>query len=106
MGSQVWIAIATAYGIALFWVGFYWGVKMTRALRETVRVEVPKVVTTEKLVEIEKPVFVQTPPTPKPANAGNGPALPIMRGRNVIADPNERQQLQHISELMSTEREA
>lgn len=103
----VWVAVGTAYGISLFWVGFYWGIRMTRTLRETVVHEVPKIVTTERVVEIEKPVLVQPNMTiNKPTNGGSGPALPVMRGHSVIADPTERAQLEHMQELMSTEPEA
>lgn len=100
-----WVLVGTAYGIALFWVGFFWGIKMTRTLREVVTHEVPQIITTEKVVEIEKPVLVHAPMS-KPVNGGNGPALPVMRGKSIIADPNERAQLEGIRDLMSIEPEA
>ncbi len=101
--------IEIAAGIALYLLGFWAGAMLTRATREIVEREVPRVVTTEKVVEVEKPVLVQVPVAPaRPPVSGNGGSLPIMGTgtRNIIADPNQREQLEHIQGLISTTPEA
>lgn len=102
----VWIALSIAAGITLWLAGFWAGSMLTRAMRETVTREVPKIITTEKVVEIEKPVIVQMPVN-KPVPAATGPSLPVMGStRHVIADPVERETMARIQQLTNGTPEA
>lgn len=94
-----WIALGIAAGIALWLAGFWAGSMLTRALREVIHRDVPQLITTEKIVEVEKPVIIQMPAVPQKA-AVTGPSLPVMGGnRHVIASPNEREQIERIQQL-------
>lgn len=50
-----------AAGITLFLLGFYTGIWVQRHSREVVEREVPKIITTEKVVEIKVPELIQIP---------------------------------------------
>lgn len=81
--------------IVLFLCGFYTGLYIARHSRE--------VITVEKVVE--KPAVIPmstTQPLPKqPAS------LPVMgKTRHIIADPTEREQMEHITTLFNNTPEA
>jgi hypothetical protein len=65
-------AAALAAGILLFLAGLYTGIWIQR--HSYTDREVAKLIPTEKIVEVEKPVIVQVPMPTKPA----GPNLAIM----------------------------
>jgi hypothetical protein len=104
-----WVVIGIAAGIALWLAGFWAGSMLTRSMREVITRDVPQIITTEKVVEIEKPVIVQMPATvqKQPPRATTGPSLPVMGAtRHVIADPAERQQMERIQQLTGNTPEA
>jgi hypothetical protein len=88
--------------IPLFLAGVYTGIWIQRHSWHDR--EVPKIVTTEKVVEVEKPVVVQVP---TPVKGGNGGALPIMGTdvRSLIADPNQRAEYEKVTQLLSQQPE-
>lgn len=66
-------AFAVVLGILLFIAGFYTGLWVQRHSTTTIERDVPQIITTEKVVEHEKPVVIQVP-MPAPPREG-GPVL-------------------------------
>lgn len=91
----LWSALAILAGCLLFLGGFYTGIWVWR--RSERQVEVPKVVTTEKVVVHEKPVVLQVPMgRPK-----QGPSTPVMgSNKSVIVDPVERAEAEKMEQLV------
>ncbi len=85
-------------GIALFLGGIYTGIWIQRHSYNDR--EVPKIITTERLVEVEKPIVVQVP---RPAAGSSGGALPIMgiKAKHDVLNPSERAGAEHMAGLIS-----
>jgi hypothetical protein len=93
-------AALVAGGILIFIAGFYTGLYIAR--HSYVDREVAKIVTTEKLVEVEKPVVIQVP-RPEPAKRPSGGGLPIMgsSNKNDVLNPAQRQEAEKMTDLLS-----
>lgn len=94
--TALYIALVITAACSLFVAGIYTGIWIMR--HNTV--EVPKIITTEKVVEHEVPKIIQVP-VPAPPRPRQGPALPIMEGkRSVVADPVEKAEAEQIMSLL------
>lgn len=91
------LTVSSIVCIVLFLAGFYTGIWVQRHSREVIEREVAKIVTTEKVVEVEKPVVIQVPAQRPPQTAAF--ATMGSPNRSVIADPQERAQMEHIQQL-------
>lgn len=90
-------ALLLAAGVLLFLAGFYTGVWIQR--HSYTDREVPKIITTEKLVEVEKPIVIQVPRPPAPSSGG----LPIMgtgSRKNNVLNPEEKDAADRMSDLL------
>lgn len=94
---MIYATLLTAGLVSLFILGFYTGLWIARHSYRTV--EVPKIVTTEKVVEVEKAVIVQVP-KPVPTNTGS---LAVMGAtpRTDVLRPEERREAEHMNDLIS-----
>lgn len=92
----LWSALAILGGCLLFLGGFYTGVWIQRNSYQDR--EVPKVVTTEKVVVHNVPEYIQVPAVRPPQPA----SLPVMGSKrnHVIVDPTEREATQRVGELL------
>jgi hypothetical protein len=91
-------AAALAAGILLFLTGFYTGLWVQR--HSYTDREVPKLIPTERVVEVEKPVIVQVPVQPKPGGA----SLAIMNNGNPktnVLNPNQKAEADRMSDLLT-----
>lgn len=106
MTDAEWVLVGCSFGIGMYFAGFWAGSKLTRALREVEIHEVPQIVTTEHIVEVEKPVVVQIPAAT--VQRTTGPSLPVMgiNNRNVVTNPAERAQMERMQDLMGLSPEA
>lgn len=91
--------ILLVIGILLFIAGFYTGVWIQRHSYH-IR-EVPKLITTEKIVEVEKPIVIQVPRSAP----SQGAQLAIMNNRggpkgNVL-DPIKQAESERMTDLIS-----
>ncbi len=84
-------------GIALFLIGIYTGIWIQR--HSYTDREVPKIVETQVVVPVEKPIVVQVP---RPHGNGGG-ALPIMgmKAKHDVLNPSERAGAEHMAGLIS-----
>ncbi len=85
-------------GIVLFLAGIYTGIWIQR--HSYTDREVPKVVETQVVVPVEKPIVVQVP---RPASGNGGGALPIMglKAKHDVLNPSERAGAEHMAGLIS-----
>lgn len=60
--NEVFIAIYSLCGVALFIAGVFTGIWIKEHAHEVVEREVPKIITTEKAVPIEVPKYIPTAP--------------------------------------------
>lgn len=96
-------AVLIATGLLLFLAGFYTGVWIQR--HSYTDREVAKIVVTEKLVEVEKPVVIQVPRATAPSGGG----LAIMTGgrnKSNVLDPAQRAEAEKQFDLLSQMPEA
>ena len=92
----LWIVLAIAAGYLLFLAGFYTGVWIQR--HSYTDREVPKIVTTEKVVVHQVPQIIQVPI----ARPKEGPSTPLMgTNKSVIADPTQRAEVEKMEGLLS-----
>jgi hypothetical protein len=92
-------AALTAGFVLVFLAGFYTGLWVQR--HSYVDREVPKIITTEKLVEVEKPVVIQVP---TPARSNGGGNLAIMGGngpKSSVIDPGKRAEADRQFDLLN-----
>lgn len=86
-------------GIVLFLAGIYTGIWIQR--HSYTEREVAKLIPTDKVVEIEKPVIVQVPVAQRPSNGGGSLAVMGTGNKNDILTPGQRQESEKMTDLLS-----
>lgn len=93
--------ILAACGVALFLAGFYTGVWIQRHSREVITREVEKLISTDRVVEVEKPIVVQVP-VPMKQKDGGSLVWSKPANKSIITDPKKRAEAEGITSLLNS----